>query len=160
MKIMYTRPEDNGISIVIAAPKADLERVLGPLTQEQYEEHVLKRSIPENAINVKHISDEDIPANREFRSAWVDVTPDTKVNIDLGKAKEMKLAELRVRRNKLLEEADKEFLLALEKGQDLTAIKVRKQSLRDSTNPLKNLVAEGVDDLAVLQQIKTLSIVN
>lgn len=159
MKIMYTRPEDNGVSIVIAAPKAAIEKVLGPLTQEQYEEHVLERSIPVGALNVKMISDEDLPADREFRNAWVDVTPDTKVNIDLSKAKDMKLAEMRAKRNKLLDEADKEFLLALEKGQDLTAIKARKQALRDLTNPLKNLKAEGVDDADVLRQIKALSAV-
>lgn len=158
MKIMYTRPEDNGVSIVIATSKPDLEKVLGPLTQEQYEEHVLERSIPEGALQVKIVAEENIPSNREFRNAWIDITDDNNVNIDLAKAKELKLAELRDKRNKLLEDADKEFIRALEKAQDLTTIKLRKQALRDVTNPLKALAAEGVDDAAVLAQIKQLSI--
>lgn len=157
MKIMYTRPEDNGVSIVVAAPKEAIEKVLGPLTQEQYEAHVLERSIPANAINVKRISDEDLPADREFRNAWADITPDTKVNIDLGKAKELKLAEMREKRNKLLEAADKDFMIALERGEDLTELKARKQALRDLTNGLKNLTATGVDDEKVLTQIKQLA---
>ncbi len=159
MKIMYTR-QDGGINIVNAASKESIETVLGPLTREEYIEHVWTCSIPSDAINPRVIDGNGIPESREFRNAWVDVTPDPKVNIDLARAKDMKLAEMRIKRNKLLDETDKEFLLALEKGQDLTAIKARKQALRDSTNPLKNLVAEGVDDPSTLQQIKTLSIVS
>ena len=158
MKIMYTRPEDNGVSIVVAAPKEVIEKVLGPLTQEAYEQHVMERSIPEGALNVKLITDEDLPGDREFRDAWVDVTPDTKVNIDLTKAKALKLGELREKRNKLLEATDKDLIIALEKGQDLSLIKARKQALRDITDPLKALKAEGVDDQQALKQIKELSV--
>lgn len=157
MKIMYTRPEDNGVSIVIAVPKEDIERVLGPLTQTQYEAHIIERSIPDNALNVKLISEEDLPADRKFRNAWVDVTPDTKVNIDLARAKELKLEEMRQKRNVLLDKEDKNYMVALERGEDPDSIKSRKQALRDATNPLKALVVEGVDDPAVLAQIETLA---
>lgn len=160
MKIMYTRPEDNGVSIVIAASKSDIEKVLGPITQEQYEAHVLERSIPIGAINVKHITQDDIPASREFRNAWVDVTPDTKVNIDLVKAKEIKLNQLREIRNKRLEEADREFIIALEKGESLTEIKVQKQALRNATEPLKALVVHGIDDAETLNRIRELGNLN
>lgn len=158
MKIMYTRPEDNGVSIVIAVPKENIEKILGPMTQEQYEQHVRDASIPANALNVKVISDEDLPADREFRDAWVDVTPDTKVNIDLARAKDLKLKELRQRRNALLEAKDKDYMVALEKGEDLAPIQAKKQALRDITDPLKALVVSGVDDPAVLAQIKDLAI--
>lgn len=157
MKIMYTRPEDNGVSIVVAAPKEQLERVLGPLTQEQYEAHVMERSTPENALRVKIITDADLPSDREFRNAWVDVTAEAKVDIDLVKAKNLKLAELRAARDVELLKLDKEFMVALERGEDLTEIKSRKQHLRDCTNPLKELQVSGVDDPEVLARITELA---
>ena len=157
MKVMYTRPEDLGVSIVTAAPKADIEKVLGPLTQEQYEAHVMERSVPADAINPRRITDDAIPANREFRNAWVDVTAAAKVDIDLVKAKEVKLLELRAKRNAELEKLDREFLVALEVGDALGSIRARKQALRDATEHLKALVVSGIDDELVLDQIRALS---
>jgi hypothetical protein len=160
MKIMYTRPEDGGVSIVVAAPKEAIEKVLGPLTQEQYEAHVIERSIPEGAINVRAIEDDGIPVDREFRNAWVDVTPEAKVDIDLVKAKELKLAELRRARDVELAKLDKQFMIALERGEDLGAIKARKQELRDATDPLKALHVEGVNDDSVIARIKELAVLD
>ena len=154
---MYTRPEDNGVSIVVGAPREAIEKVLGPLTQEQYEAHIMERSIPEGAMNVKVISDDDIPESREFRNAWVDATPDSKVNIDLAKAKDVKLEEMRALRKVLFEALDKKLIMAIEKGEDLDAIRAEKQALRDATNPLKALKVNGVDDERVLAQIRKLS---
>ena len=158
MKVMYTRPEDLGVSIVTAAPKADIEKVLGPLTPERYEAHVMERSVPADAINPRRITDDAIPADREFRNAWVDVTAAAKVDIDLIKAKDLKLVELRAARDAELAELDKGFMIALERGEDLEAIKARKQELRDVTEPLKNLQVSGVNNKATLNQIKALAI--
>lgn len=158
MKLMYTRPEDNGVSIVIAAPKEAIEKVLGPLTQEQYEQHIIERSVPANALKVKVISDSDIPADREFRDAWEDITNDNKVNINLQKAKDLKLKELRAARDAELLKADKDFIIALEKGEDLELIKQRKQELRDATEPLKNLDVSSGAQRTVLNRIKALSV--
>lgn len=157
MKIIYTRPSDGGVSIITAAPREVLEQVLGPLTVEEYEAHVLERSIPDGAQNVRQISPEDVPNDREFREAWVDGAEDTKVNIDLAKAKQLKLEVLRFKRNAELEKLDKEFLIALESGQGLEDIKAKKKALRDITNPLKALIAEGLDGEEVLEQIRSLS---
>lgn len=159
MMMMYTRPEDGGVSIVTAVDKEAIERVLGPMTQEQYEAHVIEQSIPKDAINIKRIAYEDLPTDREFRNAWVDVTDDSKVNIDLAKAKAIKLEELRQERNKLLDAVDKELLKALDLGGDIGAIRTEKQRLRDLTEPLKTLVVDGVDDPAVLEQIKKLAVI-
>lgn len=158
MKLIYTRPEDGGVSIVVAAPKEAVERVLGPLTQQEYEDHVIETSIPENALRVKRITDEDLPADRELRAAWVDVTDDTKINIDVKKARDLKLQQLREERGAKLVEMDSQALRALEAGDDLTAIKAKKKALRDVTEPLKALdVAGKVDDAELLAEIKRLS---
>lgn len=156
MKIIYTRPSDGGVSIITAAPREVLEQVLGPLTVEEYEAHVLERSIPDGALQVKIVAEENIPANREFRNAWVDITDDNNVNIDLSRAKEVQLAKLRALRNKSLEKLDKEYIIALELGTAVQEIKAAKQQLRDITEGLKNLVVAGVDDEEVLTRIKEL----
>lgn len=69
MKLAYSRP-DGGVSIVMAAPKEALERALGKMTQEQYEAHVLKRSIPVDAIEVVKLPDDWIAPDRSTRNAW------------------------------------------------------------------------------------------
>jgi hypothetical protein len=160
MKIIYTRPDDGGLSVVIAAPKADIEKVLGPISQEHYENLVWLQSVPAGAINARVVSDSDIPANREFRNAWADVSESTTVDVDLAKAKEIKLAALRQLRNERLDALDKDFILALEKGEDLSNIKTKKQALRDATEPLKGLQVSGFNDEDVLQQIRTLGELN
>ncbi len=158
MKLMYTRPEDNGVSIVIAAPKEAIERILGPLTQEQYEQHIIETSIPVNALKVKVITDSDLPPNREFRDAWEDITDDNKVNINLQKAKNIALERMRKQRNDALDLLDKTAIQALENGVGIEAIKIRKQALRDATEPLKALEVSGVNDPELINQIKLLSV--
>jgi hypothetical protein len=63
---------------------------------------------------------------------------------------------MREERKPKLEASDTEFLLALEKGEDLTAIKAKKKKLRDTTDPLKALSVSGYNDPQVLAQIKLL----
>jgi hypothetical protein len=85
LKFSYTRP-DGGVAIVHAVPKEQLERVTGPLTDEQYEAHVLSRSIPPDAIDVTKLPvDWSPPEDRTFRDAWKHDKGN--VTIDLAKAK-------------------------------------------------------------------------
>lgn len=61
LRYSYTRP-DGGVSVVCAAPKEHIERVLGPLTDAQYVAHVKERSIPADATNVVELAaDDDVP---------------------------------------------------------------------------------------------------
>jgi hypothetical protein len=81
-KIAYTRP-DGGISIIIPAPKANVEALLGPLTDAQYEAHVREKSIPLDAIEPVYINDEDIPSTREYRLGWT--MKNGKITVDIEK---------------------------------------------------------------------------
>jgi len=156
-KIIFTR-RNGEVTIVIPNTKEKVEEMLGPLTEEAYEDHVRKQSIPVDAIKVREIDNEDIPANREFRDAWCDTTELSRIDIDCSKARDMKLEKMRFERNELLEEQDKKFMIAIEKEEDLTSIKAEKQRLRDLTEPLKALNVSGkVNDVALLQQIRDLS---
>jgi len=161
MKIMYTHPIDGGVSIVIAAPKGNLEKVLGPLTYKEYKAYVIDKSVPKGALKVKVIKDKDLPASREFREAWVDVTNDTKVNIDMTKVKEIKLKELRKIRNEELAKTDIEVTKALESNNSdlLSAERAYRSNLRNATEGLKALKTDGaVDDDKLLAEMDKLSV--
>jgi hypothetical protein len=145
-KIAYTRP-DGGLSIVGAASKENLEQVLGPLTDEQYEAHVWERSIPPDAINPHYIEDDDIPKkevdggmveDRYFRNAWK--SEGGKLAVDMEKARDVQMDKIRFARDQELEVLDKETL----KGIDVQA---EKQVLRDIPQTFDLTVAETLDDL-------------
>lgn len=143
-KLIYTRP-DGGVSIVVPAPKEAIEKVLGPLTDAEYEAHVRERSIPADAINVTSILEVDIPTDREFRDAWAQAG--STITHNLTKAKNIQLERIRKSREPKLAELDKQFMLALETGADTTQIIANKQALRDITEPLKALAPVTIDDI-------------
>lgn len=157
-KIIYTRTDDE-ISIVIPVEQTAIEKFTGVLSLEDYEQHVRDRSIPDNSINVREIEDVDIPTTREFRNAWEDTQVGTQIDINCSKARDIKLSEMREKRVELLENQDKLSLIAMEAGDDLTAIKAEKQRLRDITNSIKALSVIGkYNDDVLLQSIRDLSI--
>jgi len=70
MRFAYTNAE-GGVSIVISAPKASIERAHGPMSQEQYEHHVRARSIPDDAADVIRLPDDwQPPSGRDKRDKW------------------------------------------------------------------------------------------
>lgn len=148
MKIMYTR-QDGGLSIITAASKDQIKASLGKeISDIEYRDIVLS-SIPKDAINPREVSDDGIPQSREFRDAWVDVTAEPVVDIDLNKAKQVKLAQVRAERQERLERLDKHVIRAFEQGvqEDIDIIKAEKQALRDVTEPLKAMVVEDISQL-------------
>lgn len=155
MKLIYTRP-DGGVAIVSVVSKESVEDVLGSMSDEDYMNHVYKVSIPKGAVNVREIEESDIPDSREFRDAWVDMS--VALDIDLNKAKELKLAAMRTERNIQLSLLDTESLRALENKADDTAIIAKKQALRDSTEALKALDVSLLSTEAGVAAIKDLAV--
>jgi hypothetical protein len=157
MKKILFKNKENGVSIVIPATKSKIEEVLGPLTNEEYEAHVVKRSIPDGTP-YRFLEDTDIPLDREFRDAWCDMTELSRIDIDCEKARDISLSSLRSKRNAMLDDLDKIFMKKLEQGADLAEIKTQKQNLRDITIPLKELsVAGKINDDLLLAEIKRLA---
>lgn len=70
------------------------------------------------------------------------------VNID--KAKDITKDRLRNERKPLLEQADIDFMRALEAGQDTSAIVAEKQRLRDVTNQ--------VDSMTTVEELKSATV--
>lgn len=144
MRILYTRA-DGGLSVVNAAPKEMIEKVLGALTEDAYKAHVWERSIPADAINAMEIPDDYPLPDREFRNAWKQNGKE--VTHDLEKAREIQLEKIRRAREPKFAELDKEFMIALESGVASEEIVARKKALRDITEPLKKAVLTSIEDV-------------
>jgi hypothetical protein len=71
-----------------------------------------------------------VPANRDFRGAWV--LNGSVISEDLTKAKEIFADKVREAREPLLEALDTDYMKALETSADTTQIVADKQALRDA----------------------------
>lgn len=132
LRIAYTRP-DGGVSIVSAAPKADIERVIGPMTAQEYLAHVLSRSIPSDATDVNVLPLNWTPPDGTFRNAWRQVNGI--FSVDMPTAREIWRDKMRARRRLRFEILDALYLQADEQS-NLTLkqqIAAKKQELRDIT---------------------------
>ena len=123
-------------------------------------ETLAERSVPEGlewgviAVNVL--------ASREFRNAWVDFLEGPQIDISCEKARDISLAEMREKRNELLDNVDKEVNRATDNDdtETIADLKARRILLRDSTEPLKALAVTGeISNATLLDQIRNLAIV-
>lgn len=106
---------------------------------------------PDKYLSHKEMPDNAIPTDREFREAWADITPEPVIDIDMMKARSLHLARIRLKRNAILNELDKQSIKAqdTEDLTKLTEIRVKKQKLRDLPEIIKDRLnmAKTVNDL-------------
>lgn len=71
MKIVFTRL-DGGLSVVHPVAKEIVMRNLGlnEMSEQEYLDHVWKRSVPADAINPAWVEDSVIPEDRSMRNGW------------------------------------------------------------------------------------------
>ena len=123
----------NGVSVVFPTGEASIDTLIASV-------------IPEGA-DYSVIDDADLPANRDFRDAWVKV--DDGIKHDLNKAKDITKDRLRAERAPLLAAQDVVFQIALENNADTKDIVAEKKRLRDIT--------KLVDTAKTLEELKGLS---
>jgi hypothetical protein len=149
MRLCYIG-SDGVVSIVCAAPKSHIERVLGPLTDEQYMEHIIARSIPANATDIHELPEDwQAPADRTFRNAW-SIGQEGSVAIDMHRARDIQRNRIRRMRKPLLAALDVEAMWAIE-AQDSSAladVSRRKQKLRDAPADPRIEAAQTPEELA------------
>jgi hypothetical protein len=105
-------------------------------------EEVLSKDCPDHAVIV---DDSELPKeHNDFFNAWEIVNSKVTVNID--KAKDIVKDRLRAERKPLLEAQDVLFQRALESGDDTMAIVAEKQRLRDIT--------KQVDSMTTVEELK------
>lgn len=100
-----------------------------------------------------------VPSDRTFRDAWCDEQEGEQIDIRMSSAKEIALSRLRAKRDKKLEELDKQTVVALGANDEQLRLRVegQKQELRDVTEPLKALVVSGYNDSVALAELQRLS---
>lgn len=143
-KFIFTQ-ENGVVAIVYPAAKSDLERLFGPMTDEQYEQHVWERTLSQrpDAVNPRYIEDAEIPGDETFRDAWVDGGDQAGIVVDMPKAREIHMARIRHTRNVKLKELDIETM----KGRDVQS---EKQVLRDLPQTFDLSVAQTPEQLKEL----------
>ena len=87
-----------------------------------------------------------VPANRDFRGAWV--LDGSVISEDMDKAKEIFKDKIREVRKPLLEAKDVELMKALEAGTSTTAIASAKDALRDATD------ASAISSASTISELK------
>lgn len=132
-RIVYTN-DTGGVSIVIPTGEVDIDTLIATV-------------VPAGA-NYSLVDEADIPADREFRGAWV--KNGEAVEIDFVKAQGVTKDRLRADRAPLLAKQDIEFQRALETGADTAPIIAEKQRLRDIT--------KLVDTATTLDELKEITV--
>ena len=90
-----------------------------------------------------------LPTDRSFRDAWVYGDAEV-VEVDMPKAQEIFKDNLRRERQPLLEALDVEYMKAMERGEDTTAIVAQKVALRDVTDDARIASATTPDQLGAM----------
>lgn len=158
LRFAYERP-DGGVSIVTAMPKEALVEIIGTpdeqgvkhISDKAFRQHVIDRSIPEDASNVIELPEDwSPPVDRAFRNAWM--LSAGKVTVDMSKARDIHRDHLRTLREPLLKALDIDYQRADEAGdaKAKAAIAKRKQGLRDVTADPAIEAAQASSELAAV----------
>jgi len=112
---------------------------------------------PGKYISHRNMPDDVIPADRDFRNAWADTTPELTIDIDMAKARAIHLENIRIKRNAELSKLDIQAIKAQDIGDadTLAQIRARKQELRDLPVTLAPTLAsaDSVDALKAIQPL-------
>lgn len=98
-------------------------------------------------VSWRAMPDEAIPADRTFRNAWHDTTPERVIDIDMVKARDIWRDVMRAVRKPLLEALDLAVMRASETNQPLANLVKQKQALRDVTTDPAIEAAQTPDEL-------------
>lgn len=132
MSLRFARKRpDGGVAIITAAPKEHLERLLGPMTDAQYRDHVLDRNGITEGDVVELPDAEAVPDDRTFRDAWS--LNGRGVEVDMGKARDIHMGRIRRARDAKLSALDVLWMRASARKDDTAAdaIEADRQKLRD-----------------------------
>lgn len=131
-QVIIHKNENGNVSVTVPTGEISIEAVLA-------------KDCPNHAIIVNRT---DLPFDEEFFNAWELI--DSKVIVNIDKAKELTKARLRDERIPLLQEQDVAYSRATEIGADTIAIVAEKNRLRD--------VTKLVDTSSTLQELKTIKV--
>lgn len=134
-RIVYVRPEDGGISVIIPAPGVTLEQAATAVPQ---------------GLTYKVMNAEDLPADRTFRNAWCDC-PINGVAVDVPKAKSIAHDKRRAKRAEEFAPLDIQATIPAQ----AQAAEAARQAIRDKYAAIQtdiDAAATPEELLAIVQQ--------
>lgn len=117
----------------IVYKQGDEIRIVSPAQDDdEFFNFVLEKDVKPNAAEWWIFDETEFPQDRYFRNAW-HLDQNNKVGIHMGKAKNQKMEEIRLKRNAALDATDKEMAKLTEQGRNAesNALKAKRQALRD-----------------------------
>lgn len=139
--IVYTKPDG---SVVVVRPLINTKGEKPGFTEADAEKRAWDK-LPKEAINPCFV--DTLTVDRTFRGAWA--FNGKKVEVDMGKAREIHKDRLRALRAPKLAELDAEYMKADESGdeQKKAEIASKKQALRDVTKDPRIEKASTAEEL-------------
>lgn len=138
--ILYTQPDGR---VCVCRPCVSRDDPLG-FTMEDALTRALANDVPETALNVKVIDNTALPINRSFRAAWRQQGEE--VRIEISKARELRLAQLRTERDAKLAATDGLMARATERGNAAEWLKLaaHRQALRGMPAEITAVLAAAI----------------
>lgn len=96
---------------------------------------VAQKDVP-SGLSYRIITKDKLPSDRLYRDAWTDDNPTDTVDVDMVKARKIKLEEIREKRNAKLIDLDYDYIKA-----DEAASQAQKSQIIAKKNALRNLPA-------------------
>lgn len=147
--------------ITTGVDKETLQKEYGKILTDEECYNIILNTIPKEATGIRELSyEEHVNKDRKYRNAWCDVTPDEKINIDMNKAKEIAIDNLRFMRQKSFEELGFKYKLdsSVEEALVSPEVKNKLEALRNITEPLKLLeIKIPYDDDETIEMLNQLS---
>lgn len=103
-------------------------------------------------VPFKEVDDAAVPWHTkamEFRAAWIATS--SGCTVDMPKARLLRMGRIRTERDRRLVTSDGPYLRAVERGEDVTALKAYRQALRDIPQKTELTVAATPEALAALE---------
>ena len=132
-RIVFTRPEDGGVSVVVPSGEIPVEQVM-------------QKFVPSDAINPRICTVDDLPKDRLFRNAWDDSNPEPFVGTNLNKAKEIAHQKRRDNRQQKMEPLDREQGFASTGDARKAEILSEKRAILDTNAVIQDTINNALDE--------------
>lgn len=137
------------LDFVIRSKFTSFANITDELKNQLYRK-IIWATVPDDAVKPVELPlNTDFETHREFRGAWKAHKTEIRIDIDLNKAKEIRLENIRSKRNSLLNYHDKLLARAIDLDDipQQQNLRTKKQELRDATLSLKNLKPKSIEDI-------------
>ena len=147
--------EDTAITIsknlVIAKGKT-------PITRDEIIQLIMEKDVPDDAINIRLITINDLPSDRLFRDAWDDSNPENFIGVNFSKAQGIAHNIRRINREEKMKPLDKEENFASTSQARKDEILTEKQAILEVNANVQIDIDSCIDEATLRTVLSTASI--